>query len=29
VYDTQKATLASTTIDKFLPDQIYYHGCLR
>ncbi|OEL30160.1 5'-nucleotidase domain-containing protein [Dichanthelium oligosanthes] len=29
VYDTQKDTLAFTAVDKFLPDQVYYHGCLK
>ncbi|CAD6224938.1 unnamed protein product [Miscanthus lutarioriparius] len=29
VYDTQKDTLAFTAVDKFLPDQVYYNGCLK
>uniref|UniRef100_A0A804UDL2 HAD-superfamily hydrolase subfamily IG 5'-nucleotidase n=1 Tax=Zea mays TaxID=4577 RepID=A0A804UDL2_MAIZE len=29
VYDTQKDTLTFTAVDKFLPDQVYYHGCLK
>ncbi|KAM0943377.1 putative 5'-nucleotidase [Dioscorea sansibarensis] len=28
-YDIQKDTLAFTAVDKFLPDQVYYHGCLK
>ena len=28
-YDTQKDTLAFTAVDKFLPDHVYYHGCLK
>lgn len=27
-YDIQKDTLAFTAVDKFLPNQVYYHGCL-
>ena len=29
VYDTEKDTLAFTAVDKFLPDEVYYHGCLK
>ncbi|TVU09583.1 hypothetical protein EJB05_43067, partial [Eragrostis curvula] len=29
VYDTQKDTLAFSAVDKFLPNQVYYHGCLK
>ncbi|EEE69733.1 hypothetical protein OsJ_29419 [Oryza sativa Japonica Group] len=29
VYDTQKDTLAFTAVDKFLPNEVYYHGCLK
>ncbi|OMO97088.1 HAD-superfamily hydrolase, subfamily IG, 5'-nucleotidase [Corchorus capsularis] len=28
-YDTEKDTLAFTKVDKFLPNKIYYHGCLK
>ncbi|PKA57595.1 hypothetical protein AXF42_Ash018570 [Apostasia shenzhenica] len=28
-YDVEKDTLAFTAVDKFLPDQVYYHGCLK
>ncbi|KAJ0965725.1 hypothetical protein J5N97_026863 [Dioscorea zingiberensis] len=28
-YDIQKDTLAFTAVDRFLPDQVYYHGCLK
>ncbi|XP_027331909.1 5'-nucleotidase domain-containing protein DDB_G0275467 isoform X2 [Abrus precatorius] len=28
-YDTQKDTLTFTKVDEFLPDKIYYHGCLK
>ncbi|KAL2338563.1 hypothetical protein Fmac_013009 [Flemingia macrophylla] len=28
-YDTKKDTLTFTKVDKFLPDKIYYHGCLK
>ncbi|KAL0919898.1 hypothetical protein M5K25_012024 [Dendrobium thyrsiflorum] len=28
-YDIEKDTLAFTAVDKFLPDQVYYHGCLK
>ncbi|WOK94047.1 hypothetical protein Cni_G02749 [Canna indica] len=28
-YDTVNDTLAFTAVDKFLPDQVYYHGCLK
>lgn len=28
-YDIEKDTLAFTTVDRFLPDQVYYHGCLK
>jgi hypothetical protein len=29
MYDTQKDTLTFTAVDQFLPDQVYYHGCLK
>ncbi|KAM3275487.1 hypothetical protein ACQJBY_044075 [Aegilops geniculata] len=29
VYDTEKDTLAFTAVDKFLPNEVYYHGCLK
>ncbi|KAM0843653.1 hypothetical protein ACQ4PT_057574 [Festuca glaucescens] len=29
VYDTEKDTLAFTAVDKFLPSEVYYHGCLK
>ncbi|KAM3714448.1 hypothetical protein ACB094_01G333100 [Castanea mollissima] len=28
-YDTEKDTLAYTKVDAFLPNKIYYHGCLK
>ncbi|RDX82002.1 5'-nucleotidase domain-containing protein, partial [Mucuna pruriens] len=28
-YDTKKDTLTFTKVDEFLPDKIYYHGCLK
>lgn len=28
-YDVEKDTLAFTAVDRFLPNQIYYHGCLK
>ncbi|XP_078439545.1 HAD-superfamily hydrolase, subfamily IG, 5'-nucleotidase [Wolffia australiana] len=28
-YDIEKDTLAFTAVDKFLPNQVYYHGCLK
>ncbi|XP_041017364.1 5'-nucleotidase domain-containing protein DDB_G0275467 isoform X1 [Juglans microcarpa x Juglans regia] len=28
-YDTEKDTLAFTKVDSFLPNKIYYHGCLK
>lgn len=28
-YDIQKDTLAFTAVDRFLPNQVYYHGCLQ
>ncbi|ONK69699.1 uncharacterized protein A4U43_C05F25810 [Asparagus officinalis] len=28
-YDVQKDTLAFTAVDRFLPNQVYYHGCLK
>ncbi|EEF41815.1 5'-nucleotidase domain-containing protein DDB_G0275467 isoform X1 [Ricinus communis] len=28
-YDTEKDTLAFTKVDEFLPNKIYYHGCLK
>ncbi|CAA6662261.1 unnamed protein product [Spirodela intermedia] len=28
-YDIEKDTLAFTAVDKFLPDHVYYHGCLK
>ncbi|XP_057966864.1 uncharacterized protein LOC131157037 isoform X2 [Malania oleifera] len=28
-YDTEKDTLAFTKVDAFLPNKIYYHGCLK
>ncbi|PON48436.1 Purine 5'-nucleotidase [Parasponia andersonii] len=28
-YDSEKDTLAFTKVDRFLPDKIYYHGCLK
>ncbi|XP_015885556.2 uncharacterized protein LOC107420960 isoform X2 [Ziziphus jujuba] len=28
-YDTEKDTLAFTKVDTFLPNKIYYHGCLK
>ncbi|GAV82325.1 5_nucleotid domain-containing protein [Cephalotus follicularis] len=28
-YDTEKDTLAFTKVDKFAPNKIYYHGCLK
>ncbi|KAK1289988.1 hypothetical protein QJS10_CPB18g00299 [Acorus calamus] len=28
-YDAEKDTLAFTAVDAFLPNQIYYHGCLK
>lgn len=28
-YDTDKDTLAFTKVDAFLPNKIYYHGCLK
>lgn len=28
-YDTEKDTLAFTKVDSFLPDKIYYQGCLK
>lgn len=28
-YDTKTDNLTFTKVDKFLPDKIYYHGCLK
>ncbi|KAG4932492.1 hypothetical protein JHK87_046494 [Glycine soja] len=28
-YDTKNDTLTFTKVDEFLPDKIYYHGCLK
>lgn len=28
-YDTEKDTLAFTKVDVFIPNKIYYHGCLK
>ncbi|KAG1326488.1 5'-nucleotidase domain-containing protein [Cocos nucifera] len=28
-YDIEKDTLAFTAVDKFIPNQVYYHGCLK
>ncbi|WJX96744.1 hypothetical protein P8452_77909 [Trifolium repens] len=28
-YDAQKDVLTFTKVDKFLPDKVYYHGCLK
>ncbi|KAH9806184.1 HAD-superfamily hydrolase subfamily IG 5'-nucleotidase [Citrus sinensis] len=28
-YDTEKDTLAFTKVDAFIPNKIYYHGCLK
>lgn len=28
-YDVEKDNLAFSKVDKFLPDKIYYHGCLK
>lgn len=28
-YDIEKDTLAFTAVERFLPDQVYYHGCLK
>ncbi|KDP42789.1 hypothetical protein JCGZ_00488 [Jatropha curcas] len=28
-YDTEKDTLTFTKVDKFLPEKVYYHGCLK
>ncbi|KAF7806582.1 5'-nucleotidase domain-containing protein [Senna tora] len=28
-YDTEKDTLAFTKVDAFLPDKVYYNGCLK
>nr|XP_043622733.1 5'-nucleotidase domain-containing protein DDB_G0275467 [Erigeron canadensis] len=28
-YDAEKDNLAFSKVDKFLPDKIYYHGCLK
>ncbi|KAJ4833118.1 hypothetical protein Tsubulata_006220 [Turnera subulata] len=28
-YDTEKDNLAFTKVDAFLPDKVYYHGCLK
>ncbi|XP_058113943.1 uncharacterized protein LOC131256879 isoform X2 [Magnolia sinica] len=28
-YDIEKDTLAFSKVDAFLPDQVYYHGCLK
>ncbi|KAF5935898.1 hypothetical protein HYC85_027027 [Camellia sinensis] len=28
-YDEEKDTLAFSKVDSFLPDRVYYHGCLK
>nr|XP_029118690.1 5'-nucleotidase domain-containing protein DDB_G0275467 isoform X2 [Elaeis guineensis] len=28
-YDIEKDTLAFTAVDRFIPNQVYYHGCLK